>query len=448
MRMASAVRFFYFQEDNKMRKNYYCPICGNESDVQTKKCPICNASMLAYSTYETISNTDASQAVQKIDSKVPYDVSKQEFSQHKFISDIYECEKQKYVIENRIKTLNKEIANASYIKQYNDTEFAKYEKKNKKRKLFERDYSKLNDAVNSFEERVGMYFVFGGIAGVIVGFITNLLHFLGILEKVDRGLIKGYVLPGLKTMLITFAIALGIMAIDYIKSSLSDLNKRKSVKRSNNKIPEKNREIEEFNQKLKEECNEKYLNYVNIRRKEINRTVPLMKQEREEAKNQLAFLNETLNSLYNLRINGVLCLHPNYQGLVPISVIYGYFDTGRCTQLQGHEGAYNLYEDEKMKGMIINKLDIVSQQLGQLNTAMVYVGRALETCNERLSFMEESSNKLIKSVNNMNSDISNQLNGVSNQMSTIEENTANSAYYAEVGAKMATFNTVYNLLKD
>lgn len=370
------------------------------------------------------------------------------FNQRKFIGDIYECEKQKYIIENRIKMLNGKIANASYIKKYDDTEFAKYEQKHRKHELFEKNYKKVNDAVSNFKERAFAYFLFGGIAGVVVGFLTNLLLFLGVLENVDGGLIKGYVIPGFKTMLIVFAIALGIMAIDYIISSLSDKQQRNLIKQNNNKVPEKNKEIEKFNQKLKEDCNNKYLNYVKNRRKEIDKTVPLMKQERDLACTELEKTKNTLVMLYNLRIDGVLCLHPNYQGLVPVSVIYGYFDTGRCSQLQGHEGAYNLYEDEKMKGLIINKLDVVSRQLGQLQASMVYVGNMLEVCNACLSDLEKSSNRMISSINNMNSNVSNQISGVSNQMAAIEENTANSAYYAEVGAKMTTFNTVYNLLKN
>lgn len=177
-------------------------------------------------------------------------------------------------------------------------------------------------------------------------------------------------------------------------------------------------------------------------------TKPINEREQEQALHQLCAVYNTLEMLYNLRVNGVLCLHPNYQGLVPISIIYGYFDTGRCSQLQGHEGAYNLYEDEKMKGMIIGKLNVVLKQLNQLNRSMIYVGKAIEKCNSRLSDLESAGNRMISSVNNMNSNVSNRLNGVSNQMSAIEANTANSAYYAEVGARMSTFNTVYNLLSD
>lgn len=79
---------------------------------------------------------------------------------------------------------------------------------------------------------------------------------------------------------------------------------------------------------------------------------------------------------------------------------------------------------------------------------MIYVGKAIEECNSRLSDLESAGNRMISYVNNMNSNVSNRLNGVSNQMSAIEANTANSAYYAEVGARMSTFNTVYNLLSD
>ena len=79
---------------------------------------------------------------------------------------------------------------------------------------------------------------------------------------------------------------------------------------------------------------------------------------------------------------------------------------------------------------------------------MVYVGQAIQECNSLLSDLEAEGERMTAAVHSMNKSVSNRLGGVSNQLSYIETNTANSAYYAEVGAKMATFNTVYNLLKD
>ena len=34
-----------------------------------------------------------------------------------------------------------------------------------------------------------------------------------------------------------------------------------------------------------------------------------------------------------------------------------YLQSGRCYTLEGHEGAYNLYEEEKFKEIILTKLD-------------------------------------------------------------------------------------------
>lgn len=184
------------------------------------------------------------------------------------------------------------------------------------------------------------------------------------------------------------------------------------------------------------------------RKRKFSLTVqPHIDREIKAIEKELKDVNFTLDGLYNLRINGILCIHPNYRGLIPVSVLYGYFDTGRCTQFQGHEGAYNLYEDEKMKGMIINKLDTVIQKLDELNSTMLYLAQAVEECNDRLQELEETGNRITGSIDNMNSRVSGTLNRVSNQMESIESNTANSAYYSMVSAEMAKFNTLYNLQK-
>lgn len=122
----------------------------------------------------------------------------------------------------------------------------------------------------------------------------------------------------------------------------------------------------------------------------------MYRAEKRQVKANIEKLETTLSELYSMRINGVLCLHPNYQGLVPVSIIYGYFDTGRCTQLQGHEGAYNLYEDERVKGLIINKLDGISQQLNKINGTMSYVASAIDSCNNRLSTLEDAGRRMEK----------------------------------------------------
>lgn len=59
-------------------------------------------------------------------------------------------------------------------------------------------------------------------------------------------------------------------------------------------------------------------------------------------------------------------IYPKYQGLVPVSTIYEYLDSGRCSSLTGADGAYNLYESELRQNLIIEKLDDVLVKLDEI----------------------------------------------------------------------------------
>lgn len=358
-----------------------------------------------------------------------------EFNQHKFISDIYECEKQKYILENRKKTISKEISEWIRPNEFKKSYSYKYYCQNYKNK---QSYPESKEIfLPSILDSLLGAILSGGITGAIIGVVVNIV--------VDFIKWKFVYWPLLSITAITI---LCFFVYYYLTDYLQDKRKYNNYQLEIKRIEEYNKNIVSQNNELYKEALNEFKKSEEMRKNKFSLMEPILYAELDETVNCLSKLNNTLSLLYNLRINGVLCLHPNYRGLVPISVIYGYFDTGRCTQLQGHEGAYNLYEDEKMKGLIINKLDSISQQLGKLNVAMVYVGQAIEECNDRLYDLASTSNEMINSVNNMNNNVTNQLKEVSNQMAGIEENTANSAYYAEVGARMTTFNTVYNLLRE
>lgn len=361
------------------------------------------------------------------------------FDQHKFISDIYECEKQKYILEKRYNAINNSIKRKRIKPEYWNTNFSKNEHKECK-KMKPKPF------------KAGWHFYFtdsllrSGIKGVIAGTIFSVLHII-VHSVLRKHLNLGSYELGFGLL---FAIIITVVLV--IRDKVSTVRAQEAeefrYRIECDEVNAYNEKIKKYNKEVSSKWNDKYVEYCNDLDKKADEYEKLMKPEIEVVKSQYRLVCDTLKSLYELRINGTLCLHPNYRGLASVSIIYGYFDTGRCVQLQGHEGAYNLYEDEKMKGMIINKLDVVSKQLSKLNSTMVYVGQAIQECNERLSDLESASNRMISSVNTMNSNVSNRLNGVSNQMSAIEANTANSAYYSEVGARMSAFNTVYNMLKD
>ena len=68
-----------------------------------------------------------------------------------------------------------------------------------------------------------------------------------------------------------------------------------------------------------------------------------------------------LDTLYNLDY-----IYPTYRNLTALTSIYEYFATGRCSELTGPHGAYNLYEDEVRKDMIIAQLNTVIENLEQI----------------------------------------------------------------------------------
>ncbi len=359
------------------------------------------------------------------------------FSQKQYITDLYECEKTKYILENRRKWLNHEITqllvnipnfeNSSYYKEYNK----------QKKKMTTEEYSKINKPYNNVKTFSEYFWRFVGV-GIIISVIAS----IGIAFLPDYYVFFDGIKIGLK---IDFLSAI----IGAVASLIIILIKNSSYKRKKSKYDvesEKTRKIvRERDKSIYNAKKNEYNDYVSKTKAERAPIIEMYRAEKRQVKANIEKLETTLSELYSMRINGVLCLHPNYQGLIPVSIIYGYFDTGRCTQFQGHEGAYNLYEDEKVKGLIINKLDGIAQQLNKINGTMSYVASAIDSCNNRLSTLEDAGRRMEKSLGSLNNNVNSLNSNVSNRMGAIEANTANAAYYSEVSARCDVFNTVYNL---
>lgn len=76
-----------------------------------------------------------------------------------------------------------------------------------------------------------------------------------------------------------------------------------------------------------------------------------------------------LASLYAMNL-----IYPKYRTLPALTSIYEYLITGRCEELIGPHGAYNLYEDELRKDTVISQLNTVIENLEQIrqNQYMLY----------------------------------------------------------------------------
>lgn len=114
-------------------------------------------------------------------------------------------------------------------------------------------------------------------------------------------------------------------------------------------------------------------------------TMPAYKEKEKLLHNNIAMCKKTLNQLYSLNI-----IFPKYRNLIAISQIYEYFVSGRCTTLEGHEGAYNIFENELRQNIIILQLNIVINQLEQIKQNQYMVYQAIQNSNQLLASIERN----------------------------------------------------------
>lgn len=137
------------------------------------------------------------------------------------------------------------------------------------------------------------------------------------------------------------------------------------------------------------------------------------KEYLQEELNRLLATNRqaraALQDLYNKNV-----IHSNYRGLIPICSLYGYFDTGVCTQLEGHEGAYSKYDIESRLDKIIVKLDEVIRRLEEIKQTQWVLYDAIQKSTRK-------ANQLLKGCKQ----ISYQLNGIQSQGAELNARIAN-----------------------
>ena len=129
-----------------------------------------------------------------------------------------------------------------------------------------------------------------------------------------------------------------------------------------------------------------------------------------------------LEKLYDKNI-----IYPKYCTLPALTSIYEYFMTGRCTELTGAHGAYNLYEDEVRKDMIINRLDTVIENMEQIRYNQY-------TLYQQVKSIKENSDAMVSELQ--------QIKGYS---IAIAELTALNAYYAARTERNTRITMYYNL---
>ena len=142
-------------------------------------------------------------------------------------------------------------------------------------------------------------------------------------------------------------------------------------------------------------------------------------------RDQLSEEKAILRKLYSLNI-----LSPKYRNMVAVATFLEYLEAGRCSKLEGHEGAYNLFENEQRLSLIITNQQEIIRRLDEIKETQYQICRMLESSMEEIqtmcSVLQESNEKLDANLQ-------------TNQII---------AYHSQVTAENTQFTNSYLIWKD
>lgn len=98
----------------------------------------------------------------------------------------------------------------------------------------------------------------------------------------------------------------------------------------------------------------------------------------------------TLQQLYSYGI-----VHPKYRNLVALCTFHEYLETGRCSALEGPDGAYNLYESELRTEIIIGHLEQIESKLDTIIDNQREICATLRSIDQSLANIDAKTTKAI-----------------------------------------------------
>ena len=124
---------------------------------------------------------------------------------------------------------------------------------------------------------------------------------------------------------------------------------------------------------------------------------------REELKPVISELNKNLTEVKNKlqEYYGLDIIFGKYRGLVPVSMMYEYLASSRCSSLEGPDGAYNLYETEIRQNIIIVQLQTIISQLESIKQNQYCLYQQLKEIEGNTKEMSNSLNKISSDVDSI-----------------------------------------------
>ena len=202
-----------------------------------------------------------------------------------------------------------------------------------------------------------------------------------------------------------------IICIIYTLRAVISYNKeKKRVSYNNMIIASNNQDIQNYNASLLKD---------RIRKKEI------LQREVNRLNTSMHQTAQMLKQYYQLGV-----IFPKYRNIIAVSSFYEYLLSGRCNMLTGHEGAYNIFENEIRLNRIITQLDMVIEKIDRIRDTQFELYLAISESNKK-------ANQIIS-----------QLTEVKNNSDRIAYNTGISSYNSQIIAQNSEYMKWLTILRS
>ena len=237
---------------------------------------------------------------------------------------------------------------------------------------------------------IGLIFgtIGGGIGYGILGFIASFVF--SILRGIAHYFGSPFDYVSVFDSKITYVVVIGCVLVGALNSAC----KRFEAMGNHQNAIQYNKNLEIENEKIKKESAQK---------------LKIVENEHQKVIDKMRETQDLLEDYYSENI-----IYDKYRALVPVCTFYEYIASGRCSQLEGHEGAYNLYENELRLNIIVDKLDDIIDRLDTIASSQSAILNAINESTARLDSLEASA---IASLNKLES---------------LEQNTEALNYYSKV----------------
>lgn len=153
-------------------------------------------------------------------------------------------------------------------------------------------------------------------------------------------------------------------------------------------------------------------------RSALQKDAGLLDERRKKSK-------QLLDQFYDLDV-----IRPKYRNLLCVATFLEYLENERCYSLTGHEGCYNLFEEERQRGIIIAQLTDISRQLSQIRKNQERAADAMEQIQQNTSRLCEG------------------LEALNGKMDIVMQDQRTAAYYAEQAANDQRALNSYVIMRD